>query len=217
MLLINDAVEGREAVDADASRRLLVGTTRTITRLDQSLGLSHSGLPKQYDAPDEFRKQLAKVWQAYQRIGEALAGDDAALAKASAATLTAATEAVDMKLLTDATSHKAWMRELTNLQKITEGLATAEDIKGQRGHFESLSGVAQVLAMSFGFGDAIPVFEHHCPMAFGNKGAIWLQTDDKSRNPYFGATMLQCADRVERIGGTAASRLDGGDDAGHKH
>lgn len=216
MLLVNDAVEGREAIDADASRQLLAGTTRTMKRLDQSLGLSHAGhLPKQYDVPDEFRKQLAAVWQAYQQIGEALAGDDADKARTAAATLKAATDAVDMKLLTDPAAHNAWMRELTNLQKITGSLTTAEDIKTLRGHFESLSGVTQVLAMSFGFGDTTPVFQHHCPMAFGNKGAIWLQTDDKSRNPYFGATMLKCADRVEQIG-SAASQPRGDGHAGHK-
>lgn len=108
-------------------------------------------------------------------------------------------DAVDMKLLTDPAAHTAWMRELTNLQKITDSLATAEDVKAHREHFESLSGVTQVLAMSFGFGETIPVYQHHCPMAFGNKGAIWLQADAASKNPYLGSTMLKCADRVERL------------------
>lgn len=216
MLLVNDAVEGREVVDVPAARELLVGTKRTMERLDQSLGLSHTGhVPKQYDVPDDFRKQLAAVWQAYQQIGEALAGDDLEKALTASAGLKASLAAVDMKLLTDATAHNAWMRELTGLQKITEGLIAAKDIKTQRGHFASLSGVTQVLAMSFGFGETTPVFQHHCPMAFGNKGAIWLQTDDKSRNPYFGATMLKCADRVEQIG-SAASQPSGDGHAGHK-
>lgn len=218
MLLVNDAVEGLEVVDAAAARRLLAGTARTIERLDQSLGLSHEGhIPKQYDVPNDFRKQLAAVWNAYQQIGEALAGDDPTEARASTATLKAAADAVDMKLLTDATAHNAWMRELANIQKITQSLAAAEDIKTLRGHFESLSGVTQVLAMSFGFGDETPVFQHHCPMAFGNKGAIWLQTDDASRNPYFGATMLKCADRVEQIGGVATTGAGNDPHAGHKH
>ena len=216
MLLLNDAVAGAEAVDAEAARQPLVRTSRTIERLDQSIGLSHPGLPQQYDVPNEFHQQLAGVWKAYQQIGEALAGDDADKARASTATLKAATEAVDMKLLTDATAHNAWMRELKNLSKITDRLAGAEDIKVMRGHFEALSGVTQVLALSFGFGAERPVFEHHCPMAFGNKGAIWLQSDDKSRNPYFGATMLKCADRVERLGGeTTGNESD--THAGHKH
>jgi len=217
MLLVNDAVEGLEVVDVAAARELLVGTNRTMERLDQSLGLSHAGhVPQQYDVPDDFRHQLAAVWQAYQQIGAALAGDDLEKSLTASAGLKASLAAVDMKLLTDAAAHNAWMRELKDLQKITEGLIAAKDIKTQRGHFASLSGVTQVLAMSFGFGESTPVFQHHCPMAFGNKGAIWLQLDDKSRNPYFGSTMLSCADRVELIGGST-SRSGTDEHADHKH
>jgi hypothetical protein len=36
-------------------------------------------------------------------------------------------------------------------------------------------------------------------MAFQGKGAIWYQDSDQVRNPYFGSTMLKCADRVEQI------------------
>jgi len=43
------------------------------------------------------------------------------------------------------------------------------------------------------------VYELHCPMAFGGRGALWLQDNDQTRNPYYGATMLKCADRVELI------------------
>ncbi len=217
MLLVNDAVEGLEVVDVAAARELLVGTNRTMERLDLSLGLSHAGhVPQQYDVPDDFRHQLAAVWQTYQQIGAALAGDDLEKSLTAAAGLKASLAAVDMKLLTDAAAHNAWMRELKDLQKITASLIAAKDIKTQRGHFASLSGVTQVLAMSFGFGESTPVFQHHCPMAFGNKGAIWLQLDDKSRNPYFGSTMLSCADRVEQIGGTTPdSDID--PHAGHKH
>lgn len=32
----------------------------------------------------------------------------------------------------------------------------------------------------------------HCPMAFDNKGAKWLQLGEKLRNPYFGSEMLTC-------------------------
>jgi Cu(I)/Ag(I) efflux system membrane fusion protein len=32
----------------------------------------------------------------------------------------------------------------------------------------------------------------HCPMAFDNTGADWLQRDKTLVNPYFGASMLHC-------------------------
>ncbi len=45
-----------------------------------------------------------------------------------------------------------------------------------------------------------PVYLLHCPMAFDNKGAGWLQLDDQTLNPYFGAQMLQCGGVEEVIG-----------------
>lgn len=57
-----------------------------------------------------------------------------------------------------------------------------------------------VLAKTFGFGEPGPIYELHCPMAFQGAGAIWYQDSDQTRNPYFGSTMLQCADRVEELG-----------------
>ena len=53
--------------------------------------------------------------------------------------------------------------------------------------------------MTFGFGQPVPVYELHCPMAFQGKGAMWYQDNDQTKNPYYGSTMLKCADRVERI------------------
>ncbi len=56
-----------------------------------------------------------------------------------------------------------------------------------------------VLVKTFGLGDIGPVYELHCPMAFQGRGAIWYQNNDQTRNPYFGSTMLKCADRVDEI------------------
>lgn len=36
----------------------------------------------------------------------------------------------------------------------------------------------------------------HCPMAFANQGALWVQADGKVANPYYGASMLRCGDKV---------------------
>jgi Cu(I)/Ag(I) efflux system membrane fusion protein len=36
----------------------------------------------------------------------------------------------------------------------------------------------------------------HCPMAFGDQGALWVQRDGKVANPYFGAAMLRCGNKV---------------------
>jgi hypothetical protein len=36
----------------------------------------------------------------------------------------------------------------------------------------------------------------YCPMAFDDKGALWVQAEGKLANPYFGASMLRCGNKV---------------------
>jgi membrane fusion protein, copper/silver efflux system len=207
MLIVNDAIEGRAIMDAKDGARVLVSLTRNYQRLDVQFGLSHAQPPPQkLDAPEEFRKQLGGLWSAYLKTGDALASDDFDTAKEAIAELGQSLKRVDMQLLTDNTAHMTWMREMKNVSAIGNSLNKAEDIKIMREHFSSLSGVMQVLAMSFGFGPDQPVFLLHCPMAFDNSGAIWLQHNAETRNPYFGTTMLQCSDRNELIAGGDATK-----------
>jgi len=69
--------------------------------------------------------------------------------------------------------------------------------------------------LQFGFGPQHNVYLLHCPMAFNNQGANWLQKDANTRNPYFGTTMLKCADRKELIAGGEAEEAEG-DHTEHK-
>ena len=54
------------------------------------------------------------------------------------------------------------------------------------------------LVRQFGTGE-LSVFKAHCPMAFDDKGADWLQPDENLLNPYFGAEMLKCGEITEQI------------------
>ena len=36
----------------------------------------------------------------------------------------------------------------------------------------------------------------HCPMAFANKGALWVQNEGKIANPYHGSEMLRCGNKL---------------------
>jgi len=202
MLLNNDAIESQDITSISAAQQLAKDLSRDIQRLDEQFGLAHAEiLPQQLDVPDQFRQQLSNLWNAYQQIGESLANDKFASAQAEVRQLEQALKSVDMKLLTDNKAHLSWMREQKDLNTVIDSLKKAEDLRTLRAQFEPLSAVFQVLAMSFGFGKNEPVYLLHCPMAFKNKGAIWLQNDAQTRNPYFGATMLQCADRTELISG----------------
>lgn len=209
MLMTNDVVEGRAVITQEDAERVLRSLTETMQRLDTQFGVSHAGhLARTFDVPAEFQQQLAGLWAGYVQLSAALAGDDAGAARQTLPGLTQALAAVDMKLLADAEAHEAWMREQSNLQSILKTLADAEDLRQLRAAFEALSGEMQALVLQFGLGGQHPVYELHCPMAFGNKGAIWLQPDDQARNPYFGAEMPKCADRIDQIAGAADNSPD---------
>ena len=38
------------------------------------------------------------------------------------------------------------------------------------------------------------VYQAFCPMAFDNKGAYWLSSENEIKNPYFGKKMLECGE-----------------------
>ena len=54
----------------------------------------------------------------------------------------------------------------------------------------------------------------HCPMAFDNKGADWLQRGTQINNPYFGDQMLRCGEIREAYGPLDASPA-GNEHEGH--
>ncbi len=96
-------------------------------------------------------------------------------------------------------ARQVWDRERVNLDKVIDGLQKSRDIKAMRSAFSPLSQEIGVLARAFGFGDDRAIYELHCPMAFEGRGAVWYQDNGAVRNPYFGSSMLKCADRVEKV------------------
>lgn len=73
------------------------------------------------------------------------------------------------------------------------GLSEADDIEIARRHFETVS--LHLIADIKEHGSSGATFyEAYCPMAFGNRGAAWLQADEIVNNPYFGSQMLRCGE-----------------------
>ena len=139
------------------------------------------------DLPAEFTKQLESVFDAYFAVQKSLAGDDFKEAITAIEQMKKAFAAADMK-------------GLRSLGEVLERAGGAGDIKVLRKDFEPLSIQMISLAKRFGpFGRKL--FVHRCPMAFDNRGANWLQADDKTLNPYFGAAMLRCGGVIETIEG----------------
>ena len=219
MLLGNDAVEGRDVVTMQNADLAYAVLKRHIQRVRAEFGLDH-GEPEQVlvqlDVPPAFQSQLARLWRSYVPIGQALAADNFPTAKQNISTLQPTLAAMDAGNL-EGTAATAWKNEQANLAKILSDLNQAADITAARSAFALLSDEMAVLVKSFGVGDVGPIFELRCPMAFENRGAIWLQTNDQPRNPYFGSTMLKCSDRVDLISPKKDNQEPRAAQPGHDH
>jgi Cu(I)/Ag(I) efflux system membrane fusion protein len=131
------------------------------------------------DAPPSLsREDLARLLAPYLALGSALAGDDEPAARAAARELEAAAAP-------DSSDPR-----FRDTARAAAGAASVEDL---RRAFDALSRLAVAAAELHGSpGPALAVA--HCPMAFRNQGADWLQAPGDLRNPYFGARMLTCGE-----------------------
>ena len=147
-----------------------------------------------FAVPPVFQEQLADLFAAYFEIQQGLSLDAPARATDGATALARALEQTDMSQL-EGTAHTAWMQALADLRAGSEKIRQAADIESARATFEPLSDTMTRVADQFGTGRPAPVYRFHCPMAFGNRGASWLQEADKTENPYFGSRMYRCGSR----------------------
>jgi len=200
MLLGNDAVEGREAKQLKEADRVYLLLKGHMRRMRDQLGIAPEQQRKveHVEVGAEFQGELAAVWERYLAVQRALADDSLEDARGALTGLESAAATVDSGSLSGH-ARAVWDRERANLDKVIGGLKKAEGIDSMRSAFSPLSQEIGVLARAFGFGEAVAVYELHCPMAFDGRGAFWYQDNDAVRNPYYGASMLKCADRVERV------------------
>jgi len=150
------------------------------------------------EVSDEFRVQIRAVVEKYLSLHEALAGDDLTLAAAAAKSAIEALSKVDMSLL-GGEPHNVWMARNTKMSKALDAIQKAADIDAARKAFETLSNELIAVVVQFGIPENQQLYRIHCPMAFNNKGADWLQADKDIRNPYFGDSMLNCGEVVKVI------------------
>lgn len=70
-------------------------------------------------------------------------------------------------------------------------IAGAGGIEETRRHFEAVSRSVIESMKAHGAPDG-EYFQAYCSMAFGDRGASWVQVDTTINNPYFGSRMLRC-------------------------
>ena len=172
------------------------------------VGAHHPGPASWPTLGPALRKQFAWVFGGYFAIQSALATDDFKRARAAVSATTHALAAVDMRLAAGG-AHRPWMTHAGELNRILASAGRAKGIEALRRQFSLLSDELTALARRFGGIDTV-VYRHTCPMAFKNRGASWLQADDKTRNPYFGAAMFTCGEVTDVIPRAADADRKGG-------
>lgn len=172
-------VHGAFAIDAELQLR---GGDSMMSRADDRTLL---------DPSETFRAALAPVVDAYLDLGERLAADSAADARAAADRMTVALAAVDASGEGRAVV-EAWEPLTAALASHAHHVMHAPGIAGMRVGFDQLSDLVRVLLRRFGNPTPAPIHEAFCPMAFDNRGAHWLQRSDEIANAYFGADMQTC-------------------------
>ena len=145
-----------------------------------------------------FKKQIDGVLTVYFRIHEGLYQDDAKDVQEQGRSLLNVLKTVDMGLLSG-DAHMAWMKELRDLNEQSSVLEKTSDINKQREAFYLISESLTSVVRQFGTSGKQAVLQFHCPMAFDNRGAHWLQNKSGVQNPYFGPAMPQCGEQTATL------------------
>jgi Cu(I)/Ag(I) efflux system membrane fusion protein len=152
---------------------------------------------KSIDIPILFKKSIDVMVGSYFNVQHALSSDNFLEAKNSAKKLLTKLAQVDMNLL-KGKAHIEWMKLESRIKESSQKLMKAADIEAARVQFELLTTAVTNTIKTLGSGGTA-IYRFHCPMAFNNKGAFWLQKNSETRNPYFGNSMLTCKDSVETL------------------
>jgi Cu(I)/Ag(I) efflux system membrane fusion protein len=149
--------------------------------------------------PVAFRARLGALVAPVIEATHALAADDTEGARASSEALRSALEAIPMDALDDQ-GHAAWMPLAMEITAALERFEAAADIDALRASLHDVSDATIAALDVFGWegeGEQPAVF--HCPMAFDGDGGDWIDLGDEVQNPWYGARMLRCGDRVRDL------------------
>jgi Cu(I)/Ag(I) efflux system membrane fusion protein len=201
MLLGNDASEGSAVRELSEAKRVAGLLAEHMARVREQFGPAHGGhegLLVREPIPAGFQKQIGGLWTVYGDVQAGLAADDEKRARDAAARYQTVLARIDPAQLTPPLLD-VWNKEKPQLEMVLKSFLGAKDIAALREQFAPLSGSTAAIVTRFGTGTADHLYRIRCSMANGNRGATWLQKDDKPLNPYMGQRMPRCADGSEVI------------------
>ena len=149
------------------------------------------------EIPAQFRQSLGKLYTPYFKLHEALGNDQkgSKLPEARIAwiAMQKALAAVPATVLDDKVAAK-WKKIEQPLQKHLAAKFDDKSVDEVRKAFEPVAAEMLELVETFGHTGSETLYHVHCSMAFGNKGAAWLQSGRQIANPYFGyKSMISCS------------------------
>lgn len=185
-------VNGAFALDADLQIKggrsmMAYGDDTTSSPLDEIVAPS-----------TEEKKALASIVEAYLEVQEALAADD------HARTLSGNTNLISRLEFLESSKDRqtfwvAWKPIRNQLIFSARNLGNSTTLEGSRSSFEPMSEAMERLLRVFGNPTDESLAVAHCPMAFNNRGASWVQREGTIDNSYFGATMRMCGDVAQKL------------------
>lgn len=152
-----------------------------------------------------FLEKLSHVYRIYFTWAKALASDQGDTAQTIAAQLRETVRSIrtherDVRMI--------WEKLRTGLFEAADHSAKHKSIEEQRKYFEHVSQHMITLQRQLGHSGMAPYFLAHCPMAFNNRGASWLQSEKDILNPYFGKKMLTCGSIQQTLTGRDGEPLE---------
>ncbi len=186
--------DGSEESGSHAGHAHAQGAFSEETHEDEQEPGAHEDHAHQGGDDAAFSAQLGGVFDAYLTIQRGLSRDQLHAAHAGAAQVLQALNTVDMKQV-QGEGHAIWQGATAEIRQSLSELGNAQDIEAARRSFGLLSTALVQIADRFGTGTQEPLHLYHCPMAFTNEGASWLQAAPTTENPYFGSRMFSCGSK----------------------
>ncbi|MEE2873808.1 MAG: efflux RND transporter periplasmic adaptor subunit [Candidatus Latescibacterota bacterium] len=138
---------------------------------------------------------IDSVFMAYFSVQQALSKDFLDGARSGAREFVHQIGVVDTTVLVFG-ARRQWMQIAARMRVDAGAVHAAATAEQARRAFAGLSTVLIETARDFGVGgDSVHLL--HCPMAFDNAGADWLQRTEDPENPYFGSQMYRCGIRLK--------------------
>lgn len=152
--------------------------------------------PKFKKLNKEVADHINTVTSHYIHVKSALVNANPDEATAGAANIAYSLKKFDKSLLT-VEQQNAYNSLSDALYSKASTIAQEKNLEKQRVEFAPLSDNFYELIKLFETDKTL--YHQHCPMAFDNKGAMWVSETKEIKNPYFGDKMLKCGSNEEVI------------------